>query len=92
MMIVCFIRSDDTEGWNNKCSNPVPVPVSQVSQEQRLSHSSSGSCSALAHPLRAGSGRAGSSAWDGLLTSQHSPCPPTLPALNKTASPGPLLE
>lgn len=35
MMIVCFIRSDDTEGWNNKCSNPVPVPVSQVSQEGR---------------------------------------------------------
>lgn len=25
-MIVCFIRRDDTESWNKKCSNPLPVP------------------------------------------------------------------
>lgn len=27
MMIVCFIRSDDTQGWNKNCSNPLLVPV-----------------------------------------------------------------
>lgn len=27
MVIVCFIRSDDTECWNKKCSNPLPAPL-----------------------------------------------------------------
>lgn len=64
MMIICFIRSDDTEGWNKNCSNTLPAPlqVPRCPPEGRgcptapaecelQSHSTGTHRAALEHPL-----------------------------------------